>query len=502
MNKAHSPINWENFPSENTAVNAENLNQMDTEIGLNDDRIIELDTTKAAKTEVANTIVNVEFDDKTGIITCTRKNGVKFTIDTLLEKIAINFGYDSTTQKITIHLQDGTIKEIDLSALITQYEFMNTDTVAFSIDTDGKISAMIPDGSITEDKINPNYLAQIRVQVSSAENSASNAQKAQNEATTQATNAKESASKALTSANNAEQSFQQAKSLVESLPASIRPKGDILFANLPSVGSAVVGDMYNVTDAFTTTSDFTEGEGHEVAAGSEIYMTVDSKWSVYGGTGVVGVKGDAETNYRQGNVNITKANIGLGNVPNVSTNNQTPTWTVATTRKNIVSKEKLSIILGKIAKFFSDLSELAFSGSWTDLKDIPTNIQNADTYFAKQTDMTQAQSDISELNLGMEGKKITFLTSTNSVQLIAKTISITPYDAILVELGKGGAVFASCEMAVSNISTYGYRSIQPIGKYASVEYQGVVNIDSSYANIVSLQVTNNSVMMRVFGIKY
>jgi len=32
--------------------------------------------------------------------------------------------------------------------------------------------------------------------------------------------------------------------------------------------------------------------------------------------GVTGVKGDSETTYRKGNVNITKANIGLGNVTN------------------------------------------------------------------------------------------------------------------------------------------------------------------------------------------
>lgn len=34
--------------------------------------------------------------------------------------------------------------------------------------------------------------------------------------------------------------------------------------------------------------------------------------------GVTGVKGDAETEYRKGNVNITKANIGLGNVNNTA----------------------------------------------------------------------------------------------------------------------------------------------------------------------------------------
>ena len=40
------------------------------------------------------------------------------------------------------------------------------------------------------------------------------------------------------------------------------------------------------------------------------------------GTKVTGVKGDAESSYRQGNVNITKANIGLGNVDNTSDANK------------------------------------------------------------------------------------------------------------------------------------------------------------------------------------
>lgn len=86
----------------------------------------------------------------------------------------------------------------------------------------------------------------------------------------------------------------------------------------------------------------------------------------------VAVKGDSETNYRTGNVNITKANIGLGNVPNVATNDQTPTFTQATTRANLTSGEKLSISLGKISKFFADLKTVAFSGSYSDLSDKPT----------------------------------------------------------------------------------------------------------------------------------
>lgn len=54
-------------------------------------------------------------------------------------------------------------------------------------------------------------------------------------------------------------------------------------------------------------------------------------------------------------VNITKANIGLGNVPNVATNDQTPTYTVSSSLTALVSGEKLSVALGKIAKAVSDL---------------------------------------------------------------------------------------------------------------------------------------------------
>lgn len=68
----------------------------------------------------------------------------------------------------------------------------------------------------------------------------------------------------------------------------------------------------------------------------------------------------------------TKSDIGLGNVPNVSTNDQTPTFTQASTRENIASGEKLSIILGKMMKWFSDLKLVAFSGNYNDLSNKPT----------------------------------------------------------------------------------------------------------------------------------
>lgn len=46
--------------------------------------------------------------------------------------------------------------------------------------------------------------------------------------------------------------------------------------------------------------------------------------------------------------NITKETVGLGNVPNVSTNDQTPTYADSATLSNVSSGEKLSVAFGKI----------------------------------------------------------------------------------------------------------------------------------------------------------
>lgn len=52
---------------------------------------------------------------------------------------------------------------------------------------------------------------------------------------------------------------------------------------------------------------------------------------------------------------VTKSQVGLGNVPNVATNDQTPTFTEASENEKLSSGEKLSVAFGKIAKAISSL---------------------------------------------------------------------------------------------------------------------------------------------------
>ena len=203
MNKAYNRTVWEDYPSVNTAVNQVNLNNIEKGIDEIDNRVVTLDTIKVNKTEIAPLIKEISFDESNGIFTITRKDGSKFTIDTKMEKIAVNFTYNPTTQQIILILIDGTKQYIDLSALITEYEFSDTDTVSFFIAPDGKVSASVKEGSIEEKHLRPNYLAEIKVEVAKAQASQQAAATSEANAAVSANAANSSAESALNSAGEA-----------------------------------------------------------------------------------------------------------------------------------------------------------------------------------------------------------------------------------------------------------------------------------------------------------
>ena len=116
----------------------------------------------------------------------------------------------------------------------------------------------------------------------------------------------------------AEDFRDQVKNYTESLSGVLHPMGTVPFASLPALADTRAGAMYNVSDEFITNTNFKEGSGHTIPAGANVYKTADDKWDILAGTPVTGVKGNSESSYRKGNVNITKANIGLGNVDNTA----------------------------------------------------------------------------------------------------------------------------------------------------------------------------------------
>lgn len=76
-------------------------------------------------------------------------------------------------------------------------------------------------------------------------------------------------------ATTVEGALGELASAISSLPSAIVPKGTKTFAQLvPStdLAAANVGFMWNISDAFTTTSDFAEGSGKSVPAGANVYV--------------------------------------------------------------------------------------------------------------------------------------------------------------------------------------------------------------------------------------
>lgn len=194
--KIYSREHWENFPSEKTAINRDRLNNIEGGIDAIDDRVCALDTTKVDLTKANELVKEILWDESNGTLTVVKMNGSKAVIDTKLEKLAVNFKYDPESQQLVITLDDGTVQNVDLSSLITEYEFLDSDTIAFAIGSDGKVSAIVKEGSIQEKHLRPDYLADIKVESAKAVASAKSAGESETNAAKSATEAKDSADRA------------------------------------------------------------------------------------------------------------------------------------------------------------------------------------------------------------------------------------------------------------------------------------------------------------------
>lgn len=186
--KVYSRINWLNkSESLTTPLGKTNLNKMDKAIDTIDNEVVaisstvdSLDTTKANADQLNNMVTDISFNDKNGVISITKYNGTVLNIDTAIEKIAVNFEYSAQTQQLIITLENGDKQYIDMSALITQYEFKDTDTIAFNIDSAGKVSASIKAGSVTRTMLSSEVMSAI---TTSENNAAASAQAAAQSAT-------------------------------------------------------------------------------------------------------------------------------------------------------------------------------------------------------------------------------------------------------------------------------------------------------------------------------
>ena len=171
MNRLYTRIVWENFPSEKTALNESNLNRMDLALDNIDNRVIEMDSTKL-NVETANTLIkNWTMDEETGVITVEKLNGEKIIFDLNIEKIPVNFEL-SEDGILTMTTDDGTQYTANIGAMIPVLTFEDSDEIAVSVTGSGvnkTYSFSIKAGSVTEDKLRANFLADVKTEVAKAQ---------------------------------------------------------------------------------------------------------------------------------------------------------------------------------------------------------------------------------------------------------------------------------------------------------------------------------------------
>ena len=179
-------------------------------------------------------------------------------------------------------------------------------------------------------------------------------------------------------------------------------------------------------------------------------------------------------------------------------NLQQPTFTEASTRVNITSGETLSTLFGKIKKFFTDLKTVAFTGSYTDLSNKPTSMQNPNSLTLTMNGLsssyngsaTASKSWYAPTSVGTAGYNLIsngsgapvwqqppYAVCNTSGSTVAKTVSITNF-----KLVTGVRVFIkftyahdSTTKATLNVNNTGAKSIRYKGYGVFKGYNGGYN---------------------------
>lgn len=176
---------------------------------------------KAEKSDVAQLIRSVEFDAQTGTFTFTKKDGSSESIDTALEKVAVNFRYDAEAQEMVLDLADGSTQRISLSAFVTETEFENSGQIQWSV-AGHRVKATVKAGSITESMLSEELVKKLSQQITDVEQNAGRAEDAANQAKLSAEQAAAGARDAKQSALNAisaQRAVEDMSITAESIPA-------------------------------------------------------------------------------------------------------------------------------------------------------------------------------------------------------------------------------------------------------------------------------------------
>ena len=254
MNKVYSRIIWKNYPNTSTAINETNLNRMDKAIDDLDNRVIEQDSTKANQTTVNNMVKNWTMDETTGVITVEKQDGSKIMFDLNIEKIPVTFEL-SPSGILTMTTSDGTQFTANIGSMIPVLTFNESDQIAVSVRGTGinkTYSFSIKDNSITENKLQPNFLADIKLQSASASLSASNAETSATQAQSYAVGG--TGTRDNENTDNAKYYKEQAQSVGNAVPTYL--------SQISAAGESQLSRIQNALDDATVNFQVDLSTGH------------------------------------------------------------------------------------------------------------------------------------------------------------------------------------------------------------------------------------------------
>lgn len=165
--------------------------------------------------------------------------------------------------------------------------------------------------------------------------------------------------------------IEKNKSVVEALDKSIGTK-----ANQNELDTHTGNDTIHITSDERTKWNDANNKKHTHSNKSVldgITSELVQKWTETSSSSVTGIKGANEDTFRRGNVVLTAKDVGA--VPTGGdTAENTVKFNTASERKNLASGESHTTLFGKIAKWFADLKEVAFTGKipWADVTGKPS----------------------------------------------------------------------------------------------------------------------------------
>ena len=146
------------------------------------------------------------------------------------------------------------------------------------------------------------------------------------------------------------------------ITGALQPKGSILFSELPALSANYLNFMYNISNSFTTTSDFVEGSGKDYPAGTNVAIinigTAGSPTYKYDA-----MPGTFDTSTYDSH--ISNSNIHVSSSDRNTWNGKQDTIGDLATIRTGAGK-------GATAVQPSDLATVATSGSYNDLTNKPT----------------------------------------------------------------------------------------------------------------------------------